>query len=304
MSATGPQRLLLDALTLPPPQAAAAWRSWRASSDLDRLDNGSFHLLPALAGRMPAWIADDPQQAILKGICRRAWSQNQIQRKVLTDALGILMTAGIQRVAATGPILWGPLYWPEGAIRPIGMVDLLVEPAAVPLAFEALLRASWEAPNGLPDCAGTRFYFAPGALLQSPDGGQMRLHWRALPNRDLSIRRPEFPPLEPAEPGLMAPYNMPLEHSLVAALGGIHEDGVAWHFDALMICGQPGLHWDRVAALVKRRSAQRERLGTLRDCGAAVPQAVTRPLWSSGIEHTLAAALRAYRRGKAHLRER
>jgi hypothetical protein len=268
------------------------------------MDHASFHLLPALAGRMPAWIADDPQQAILKGICRRAWSQNQLQRKVLTDVLGILTAGGIERVAATGPVLWGPLYWPEGAIRPIGMVDLLVEPAAVPLALEALLKAGWEAPNRLPDCAGTHFYFAPGVLLQSPDSGQVRLHWRALPNTDLSLRRPEFPRLEPAEPGLIAPYKIPLEHSLVAALGGVHEDGVGWYFDALMICRQRGLGWDKVAAIVRRRFAQRERLAGLRDCGAAVPQAVTRPLWTNGAERILTSVLRAYRRGKAHLRQR
>lgn len=301
MSATGPQRLLLDALTLPPPQAAAAWRSWRSSSDLGRLDNGSFQLLPALAGRMPSWTADDPQQPILKGICRRAWSQNQLQRKTLTDALGVLITAGIERVASTGPVLWGQLYWPEGAIRPIGMVDLLVEPAAVRGTLEALLSAGWEAPKGLPDSGRTQIYFAPGVLLHSPDGGEVRLHWRALPNTDLSIRRPEFPPLEPTEPGLIAPYKMPLEHSLVAALGGLHEDGIAWQCDALMICRQPGLRWERVAALVRSRSAQRERLAGLRGYGAAVPQAVTRTPWTSGIEWTLASGLRAYRRGKAHL---
>jgi Uncharacterised nucleotidyltransferase len=298
MNFAAPQRLLLDALILPPALAAAAWRSWRGSADLNRLDDGSFHLLPALAGRMPAWIADDPQQAILKGVCRRAWSQNQVQRKLLADALEVLIAAGIERVAATGPVLWGALYWPGGAIRPIGMLDLLVEPPAVRLAFETLLRAGWKAPNGLPDNAGTHFYFAPGALLQSPRGDHLRLHWRALPNTDLSIRRPEFPPLEPMDPGLIARYKIPLEHSLVAALGDIHADGVDWHLDALMISRQPGLRWDKVAALLRWRSAQRERLAGLRDFGATVPQAVTTPVWTSHIERTLASALRSYRRSR------
>jgi len=299
MSLTASQHLLLDALTLPLPQAADAWRSWRASSDLDRLDDGSFHLLPALAGRIPAWITDDPQQSILKGICRRAWSQNQVQRKLLADALEILIAAGIERVAATGPVLWGALYWPEGAIRPIGMVDLLVEPPAVRRAFDALSRAGWKALNEIPDTGGTRFYFAPGTLLQAPAGGHLRLHWRALPNTDLSISRPEFPPLEPTESGQVAPYRMPLEHSLVAALGGNHDDRVDWQFDALMMCRQRGLRWDKVAALVRWRSAQRGRLDQLRrDCGAEIPAAVTRPAWNSGVERALASALRMYRRGR------
>lgn len=289
------QRLLLDALTLPPSRAEAAWRSWRSSTSLDRLDHDSFLLLPTLADRMPAWIVDDPQQGILKGICRRAWSQNQLQRKLLADVLETLDAAGIQRVAVTGPVLWGELYWPEGAIRPIETIDLLVEPDVVRLALGALLRAGWKAPNGLPDCSGKQWYFAPGVLLESPYDGFVRLHWRALPNTDLSLRCPEFPPLEPLPSSVLAPYKIPLEHSLVAAVGGVHEDGVAWRFDALMICRQPRLCWERVAALLRRRSAQRERLAQLRDWGVEIPQAVTQGVWTSHFERSLASALRAYR---------
>src|ERR1700691_4592061 len=100
--AVSSQRLLWDAIVLPLPQAGNAWRRWRESIDLDHLDDRSFHLLPALAGRMPAWLEKDPQRAILLGICRRAWSQNQVCRKLLADALEILSAVGIERVAPTG----------------------------------------------------------------------------------------------------------------------------------------------------------------------------------------------------------
>jgi hypothetical protein len=301
MSVTAPQRVLLDALMLPLPQAGDAWRSWRASTDLDHLDNTSFHLLSALAGRMQDWLVDDPQQAILLGICRRAWSQNQVRRKLLADALEVLDAAGIKHVAATGPVLWGALYWPEGAIRPIGVVDLLVQPASVRPAFEALSKAGWKSPNGIPDTAGRKFYFAPGALLQSPSGGDLRMHWRALPNTDLSILRPKFPPLKVRQPGQVAPLAMPAEHSLVAVLGGHHEDEVDWHYDALMICRHPGLRWETVAALLRWRSTARERLGELRrdwDWRAEIPLAVTKPRWTRYLVRILAFALRVYRRIK------
>ena len=297
MSVTAPKRLLLDALLLPSPLAEDAWRSWRASTELDCLDNGSIHLLPALAGRMPGWLSSDPRRAILLGICRQAWSQNQVQRKLLADALQILVAAGMERVAATGPIVWGPLYWPAGAIRPVGMVDLLIEPALVRPAFEALSRAGWKALNAIPETGGKQFYFAGGTLLQSPSSGQVRVHWRALPNTDLSLQRPEFPPLQALRPGLGAPYTIPQEHSLVAALGGAHEDGIDWHFDALRICRQPGLHWKKVAALLRWRLAARKRLDELRrEWGVEIPPAVATPAWTSGVEQILASALRAYRR--------
>jgi hypothetical protein len=297
MSATARQRLLLDALLLPPKQAENAWRNWRASTDLKDLDSGSFHLLPALAGRMPMWLANDPQQAILKGICRQAWSQNQVQRKLLADALQILADAGIERIAATGPVLWA-LDWPEGAIRPIRVLDLLIEPKVVRLAFEALSRAGWQAPDGIPDSGRKQFCFAGGRLLESVSGGKLRLHWRALPNTDFSLRRPRFPPLEAKLPDLGATcYRIPLEYSLVTALGGNHEDGLEWRFDALILCRQPGLRWERVAALLRWRAAQRKRLEELRrDWGAEIPAAVTKPVWTSSVEQPLAAVLRVYRR--------
>jgi hypothetical protein len=113
---------------------------------------------------------------------------------------------------------------------------------------------------------------------------------------DLSLQRPESPPLE-ARPDLPAPYTIPPEHSLVAALGGVHEDGIGWQFDALMICRHPGLRWENVAALLRHRSAQRKRLDELRrECAVGIPPAVTAPAWSNVVEQILASTLRAYRR--------
>ena len=297
MSTPLSQRLLLDALLLPAAAAAESWRDWRALADVNSLDKGSFHLLPALTARLPDWLTGDPQRAILLGICRRAWSQNQLQRKLLADAVQVLLGAGIDRVAATGPIVWGSLYWPTGAIRPVGEVDLLIEPACVRPAFEALARAGWKAPRGIPDTEAKPFHFAAGAAMLSPSGNQVRIHWRALPNTDLSLQRPEFPPLEPLPPDSPAPYTIPPEHSLVAALGGVHDDGIGWHLDAFMICRHPGLRWEVVAALLRRRSAQRKRLDELRrECAVGIPPGVTTPAWSNVVEQILASMLRAYRR--------
>jgi hypothetical protein len=289
MSAT-PERLLWDALVLPLPQAGDAWRRWRASADLDHLDPASFHLLPALAARMPAWIGDDPKQAVLLGICRRAWSQNQLRRQLLAQALEVLTAAGIDRVAATGPLLWAEQYWPEGAIRPVGSVDLLMEPASVRAALHAMSTAGWIVVDPVP--AGNQFHFAPGVRLRSSEGDEVRVHWRALPNTDFSLRRPEPPPLQ--KPGAI-----PREYSLVAALGGDLQDAVGWQYDALMICAT-GLDWKPVAALLRPRSVARTRLDRLRrEWSAEIPPWVTRPVWWNGIERILASALRIYRRRRA-----
>ncbi len=279
--------ILLDALLLSSSDAENAWRKWRALVDLDRIDPESFNILPTLAARLPEWTVNDPQQGILLGICRRAWSENQIRRKSLADAIAILNAAGIDRVAPTGPVLWGELYWPEGTIRPIETVDLLIEPAHVHAALDALTHAGWNAPDDLPPRGGNDFYFGYRVEIQPSAGSGIRVHWRSLPHTDFALRRPPIPVLKP----------IPAEHSLVAALGGDMEDRLGWKCDALFLCRRSGLDWNLVADLLRRRSKARNRLEQLRREGMVeIPAKVTRPPRTAALERILASALRAYRR--------
>jgi hypothetical protein len=291
MNPTGPERLLLDALVFPLPAAREAWGKWRASAKLEHLDPASFHLLPALAGRMPEWLINDPQEPVLLGICRQTWCRNQVRRKLLADAIEILRSAGIDRVSATGSVLWGETYWPEGAIRTIDTVDVLVEPASARAALDALLRAGWIAKRALPDTSRNHFYFDPGVPVESPSGGEVRVNWRALPNTDFALRRPPGPELEALTPA----------HCLVAALGGEYQDAIGWQLDAFMICRSQELQWNDAATLLRRRSVARQRLEELsRDWGAPVPEDVTR-LSTGPVEQALIGALRGYRRRKREL---
>jgi hypothetical protein len=297
MSFEAPHHLLLRALILPAGEAEETWRRWRASTDLDRLDSGSFHMLAALAGRMDTWLrADDPQRPILLGICRRAWSQNHLRLKDLSEAAAILRSAGIEKMAAIGPVLWGARYWPAGAVRSINTVDILVEPHRVRQALDVLLKAGWTAADRVPNLTGSQFYFDPAIRLRAASGGDVRLHWRALPNTDFSLRRPPAPSFEPAPSGHLTAYSIPLEHSLVAALGQTLSDGTDWRGDALMICQQSGIRWDTVRELLRWRGGARLGLDELRrDWGAPVPLDVTAVGWTGGVERMLAGWLRSYR---------
>ena len=298
-----PHHLLMQALLLPDPQAADAWRNWRATADLDRLDPASFYLLPGLSGRLPEWVSDDPRRAVLLGICRRAWSQNQVRLKLLGEAIEILQAAGIHRTAATGPVLWGALYWPERAVRPIEIVDLLVEPDWAWAALEAMLGRGWTPQTRMPDRSVRAFPFEPAVLFRSPGGGEVRLHWRAVPNTDFSLRRPPVLELCAMPPGHVAPYSISAEHALVASLSGTHWDAMDWRCDALLISRQIR-DWNQVAALLRWRSLARDRLAELgRDWGAEFPAAAVREVWSSGVERALAASLQRYRRVKAAWRQ-
>ena len=290
-------KLLFDALVLPLPQAEESWRRWRSTVDLEHLDQAAVQFLPALASRLPEWLAEDPKQAILLGICRRAWSQNQLRKRVLTDAVQLLRDSGIDRVAATGPAWWGELYWPAGSIRPITIIDLLIEPPSVPSALNILGKAGWSISDHPPNSKDKGFPFAPATILQSSFGGKLRLHWRALSNTDLSLSRPEFPELITMPPGKSSPYAIPAEYSLAAVLGGNLDDAMDWRCDALTICGACNLDWLKIASLLRWRSSARSRLEELRPYSdQAIPRAVTGSSWTGPIERKVASLLRSYRR--------
>jgi hypothetical protein len=163
-----------------------------------------------------------------------------------------------------------------------------VEPGCVRAAFRAFAQAGWTTAKAVPDTRAKGFPFSGGAAFEAPSERICNLYWRALPNSDFSLQPPEFPILDGA---------LPLEYALVAALGRVHEDDVAWQFDALMILRQPGLRWDVVKDLLRWRSALREKLATLRsEWGANIPAEVTKPALTHGLERILTSALRTYRR--------
>ncbi len=196
--------ILLDALLLPPSDAENAWRKWRASVDLDRIDPEEF-LSPAHVSRarLPAWTANDPQQGILLGICRRAWSENQSRRKSLAEAIASLNAAGIDRVSATGPALAGDSIGLRARCAANRTVDLPDRACArarrVRCAYTIGLDGSqwpvakrWEGD----------FFFGYRVEMRGPDGSELRsaLRGRCLIPISRS-RRPAVPGLEPIPAG-------------------------------------------------------------------------------------------------------
>ncbi len=281
-----PHLLLADAVLFPEPQASEAWLQWRAAADLDRLDTPSFQMLPLLAGRLDAWIIDDPQRALILGIVRRAWSQRQVALHSVARALDILNRAGLDRVAVAGPLVWGALYWPEKAVRAVTSADLLLAPEALPRALGALSGAGWthlDAP-------------APYANLQSPAGETVRLVTRALPFADLPFLRAPWPAFVPMELGPATAATPPAEYALVTVLAGYFDDGIDWRCDALMICRHAHIDWDRLLELIRWRSEARRRLRELhRNWPADIPAQALRPAWTTPLETILGALMRLYR---------
>jgi hypothetical protein len=285
--------LLLRALVQPISSAAEAWRLWREGVDLDKLDAASFCMLPALAGRMDQWVAHDPHRDMLRGICRRAWSQNQVRKKVLAEALTLLDVSAGVKATAFGPIVWEQLYWPDGAIRTIDGVELLVDPSCVRLSVETLTRAGWSLNSPLPDWHADSFYFAPALRMRTISGDDVRLHWRDLPNTDFALRRPPVPRFQPSA-----------ERDLIMALSDDLHSGVDWRCDALLICRR-SIDWGVVDRLLKWRPRVKIRLEELRqDWDVDVPPRLAAKLQRGHVEYMFSAPLRVYRRARARARQR
>jgi hypothetical protein len=272
---------LLEALTLPLGQARVSWNRWRAAADIDKLDYESFVLLPALTGRFEPWLDGDPFGHVLLGICRRAWSQNQVRQRDFEAARAVLELADIRQVASIGPLAWSNRYWPDRAIRPVGSVDLLIAPSDVPSALQALLKAGYTN-----SAKSHHHYFAPPISLQSPSSTPIRLHWRVMPNTAFALRR---------QPPIDFDASVPAEEALVSAAGNMFNDGMDWRCDATMIARATPIDWNRVAFHLRWRPQARRNLAALAAAGyAEIPSLLFHPGWPRLLEPA-AALLRVYR---------
>ncbi len=142
------QELLLRACFLDAPEANRAFEEWRASADLENIDDVSTRLLPLLARR---WGSDPPdaEAAELGARIRLAhWMQNRQRIELAAELNGILAEGGIEGMFLKGIALI-PHYGDSG-LRAMGDIDFLVRVPDAVGAFEALRRAEWIPEDGLP----------------------------------------------------------------------------------------------------------------------------------------------------------
>lgn len=141
---------LWDALRLEAPQDGAAWRRWRASADLDRLDPLAYRLLPLLAKKLPAWTVDDAQGNLLVGIVRRAWTENRL---VYGKLQRVLELAGPEAVAPSGVAGCATAFAQSGCVRLLFSLDGWVAAEAFLPLLAQLERQGWQRQHFWPESA-------------------------------------------------------------------------------------------------------------------------------------------------------
>jgi len=127
------QKLLLRTATAGGEESVEAWRRLRQRLDLDRLELGSFPVLPLVHRRLDELGIEDSYMPRLAGIRRRTWTLNRLGLDALAPALRALEDAGGEPVVVGGWQFPAHYYGGDFGLRQVDGLEVLVRPGfAVP----------------------------------------------------------------------------------------------------------------------------------------------------------------------------
>ena len=122
------QKLLLRTATAGGEASAEAWRQLRPQLDLERLELGSFPVLPLVHRQLERLGIEDPYLPRLAGIRRRTWALNRLGLDALAPALRALEDAGAEPVVVGGWQFPARYYGGDFGLRQVDGLEVLVRP--------------------------------------------------------------------------------------------------------------------------------------------------------------------------------
>ena len=226
-----------------PGETAAAWTRVRPQFELDRLETGTFALLPVLYRALARGGVPEPQLPRLKGIYRSTWYRNTLlleQTRMIVDALA---DAGI-RFALVAGIGTAFRFYGGIGLRPTPAVELLLARREAQDALRALERLGWGASS---EVEGGRALRVLGA-----DGHACLLRFVLAPGVPADIlledREAQLEQLEIQ--GVALPVLSPAQELLAACVTGGRAKSLAtiqWLVDVLAILRTaPQIDWQRI----------------------------------------------------------
>jgi len=305
------QECLLEACIEPQDQAAAAMHKWMASVNIQRIDGGSYRLLPLLASRQFSIDLEPEARALVKGVYRRTWYHNQLLLAEGAKVASRLDDAGIPVMLLKG-IPLALEYYRNIGVRPMGDLDLAVPLEFARRAVELMIAEGWApeatplkgtmtpgrikgsgwspGPRAIAAFNGQYFHVRHAHGFRKPNGLGIDLHWHIFqedcdPHSDDNT-------WAGARPGIHGPFAFLIppahEHLLLILAHAARWNPlplIHWVADAAtLVKTSPELDWEKfVAAAVRRRRtcAAVELLGYLaKRFHAAVPEKVLQALSS------------------------
>lgn len=271
---TPEQELLLRTALLPGDDALDGFRAWRARTDFNNLDAGSYRLLPLLYRNLLKHGSTDPLLPKLRGVYRQTWYKNQLEFHNFAALLGSFGDAGIATLLLKGPALVLQ-YYKDYGLRPMDDFDVLVHLQDAPAAMHILQSLRW-----MPKLKNLR---SPEALIpmrhcgeyEDAIGQQLDLHWHVLqecrqPDDDDDFWAGAVPTTLAGISTLALNPTDQLFHVCAHGMRWSPVPPVRWAADAWMIlmAADTNIDWRRLTAQAEKRHLilpLRDALGFLRE---------------------------------------
>jgi hypothetical protein len=238
------QELLLRAALLPGAAAGEAFRKWLTLTDRDRLDQGSYRMLPLLVHNLSRQGIRDPFLNLCLGVHRHTWVRNQMQLSQTRELLKEFRLEGIPVMLLKGAAL-ALAYYADCGLRPFEDIDLLVPTGQAQPAFALLCRLGWSpcrfpVRSISPEYAG----ITHAVVMVNERGLVVDLHWHLLsqclsPDADSRFWRDSVPVDKESNRLYMLSPTDQLFHACVHGykhqVGWEHIPPIRWVADALHV---------------------------------------------------------------------
>ena len=158
--------------------ALASYAQWTQNVGLDKIEGGSFQLLPLLYKRLSRLRQPVPHLNKLKGIYRQS-----LYRNSLLFHKAFIVIAGLEKMQVPVILLKGTAliaaYYEDIGARMMNDVDFLVQAGDVEKTLHYLKELGWQNKDGVSlRKAVNRVHHA--LHLQNPDGYELDVHWRVF----------------------------------------------------------------------------------------------------------------------------
>lgn len=275
---------LIAAALDPPDRAREAWHRWERAGIDATTDPVAQRWLPLIGWNLQHTELDSAARTLFQNARRDMWVSNVRLLEAARPALDALNANGIRTIALKGAALALTVYEMPG-LRPIGDVDLMVEPDQADRAQRLLNDLGWRA---LRHRRPADRMLVQAVDLRKPPHGALDLHWYLLreccwPGVDQGVWQ-RAQPLT-ALPGalVLSPADQ-LLHTCLHGLRWSPVHGGHWVADAVRVIAHAGeaLQWDVLVDEAKRRTLSLQMLEALkvvRERGHAdIPERVLRAL--------------------------
>ena len=272
---------LMSAALDPPDTALESWRQWERSGADARTDPVARRWLPLIGHNLRDAPVEPAVRALFVEARRDAWASNLRLLDAARPALESLAAAGIRTMLLKGAVLANPLYTEPG-LRPIGDVDVLVEPLHALEATRIVEELGWVAVRAPRE---RDLLLAHGVDLRKPPHGALDLHHYLLAEccwagADRGVWQRAQPMTSVTSTTVVPAAADLLLHVCVHGVRWSPVHAGHWVADAVRIIQTAGerLDWDVVVAEAARRRLGLQMMHALRVVRARghadVPQAV------------------------------